>query len=161
MKSLKELAEEFLSKNRIAVAGVSRSGHAVGNAIFKKLYETGHEVFPVNPNASYVEGFKCYPSLSQLPVHVEAVVIATGPQVAPDIIKECGKLGIKWAWIHKSFGQGSYSKEAVELTKEMGINMITGSCPLMFCKPVDFGHKCIRWYMHFTRNEPKKSIWYN
>lgn len=154
MKNLKELADEFLKQKHIAIVGVSRNGHAVGNAIFKKLYQTGHEVFPINPNANYVEGFKCYPSLNQIPVQVDAVVIATHPDVTPGVIKECGKLGIKRVWIHKSFGQGSFNEEAIKIAEQFDINLISGSCPLMFCEPVDIGHKCIKWFMHFSGKEP-------
>lgn len=146
MLTLKEAAKDFLSNQSIAVAGVSRNGNAVGNAIYKKLRDTKYEVFAVNPNTDKIEGDKCYPSLTSIPKQINAVVITTHPKVTPEIIKECGSLGIKNAWIHRSFGQGSYDNEAVKLCEELGINVIPGSCPLMFIEPVDFGHKCIKLF---------------
>lgn len=56
MLTLKEVAQNFLAQKRIAVAGVSRSGAAAANAVYKKLRDSGYEVFPVNPNADKVEG---------------------------------------------------------------------------------------------------------
>ena len=39
------------------------------------------------------------------------------------------------------------SVEAVELAKQSGVNVIPGACPMMFCEPVDMGHKCIKWLL--------------
>ena len=38
---------------------------------------------------------KCYPSLSALPEIPELAIIATGAEIVPDIVEECGKTGIK------------------------------------------------------------------
>lgn len=150
MPTLKEAAQEFLAQKRIAVAGVSRSGDAAANAIYKKLRETGYDVFPVNPNAAEVEGDRCYPNLAAIPGGVEAVVIATAPGVTTQLVRECGALGIKRLWMHRSFGQGSVDEEAVRLCQELGLSVIPGSCPMMFCEPVDVAHKCMRWFLQVS-----------
>ena len=62
MPPMKAPVEDFLAQKRIAVAGVSRSDKAApANLIYRKLRDTGHQVFPVNPNAEKVEGDACYP----------------------------------------------------------------------------------------------------
>lgn len=144
-QNLKEAAKKFLSQKRIAVAGVSRHGDVAANIIYKKLRDTGYETFPVNPNAEEVEGDRCYPAFASIPGGVDAVVIATHPEVAPQVVRECGELGINKVWIHRSFGQGSMNEEAIDLCRKLGIAVIPGSCPMMFCEPVDVGHKCIHW----------------
>lgn len=155
MLTLKEAAQEFLAQKRIAVAGVSRSGDTAANAIYKKLRDSGYEVFPVNPNAAEVEGDRCYPTLAAIPGGVEAVVIATHPNVTEQVVRECATLGIKRLWMHRSFGQGSVDDEAVRLCAELGLSVIPGSCPLMFCEPVDMGHKCLRWFLQVSGKEAK------
>lgn len=150
MSTLKEAAQEFLAQKRIAVAGVSRQGDAAANAIFKKLRQTGHDVFPVNPNAAEVEGVHCYPNLAAIPGGVDGVVLATPPSAAVQLVRECGALGIKRVWMHRSFGQGSVDDEAVRLGTELGLNVIPGSCPMMFCEPVDVAHKCLRWFLQVS-----------
>ncbi|GIK42165.1 MAG: CoA-binding protein [Chloroflexota bacterium] len=155
MLTLKEAAQEFLAQKRIAVAGVSRSGDTAANAIYKKLRDSGYEVFPVNPNAAEVEGDRCYPTLAAIPGGVEAVVIATHPNVTEQVVRECATLGIKRLWMHRSFGQGSVDGEAVRLCAELGLSVIPGSCPLMFCEPVDMGHKCLRWFLQVSGKEAK------
>lgn len=47
--TLREAAEEFLDKKRIAVAGVSRDPKQPANLIYRRLRDTGHDVFAVIP----------------------------------------------------------------------------------------------------------------
>ena len=49
MRELERAANDFLSQRRIAVAGVSRNSKETANLIFRKLRDSGHEVFPINP----------------------------------------------------------------------------------------------------------------
>jgi hypothetical protein len=32
---------------------------------------------------------------------------------------------------------------------------IVGGCPLMFCDPVDVGHRCMRWWLQRQGRVPK------
>jgi predicted CoA-binding protein len=118
--------------------------------------EAGYQVFPVNPNAEEVEGDSCYANVKSIPDGVDGVVIATRPQVTDQIVRECAETGITRIWMHRSFGQGSVSPEAVTFCRENNITIIAGGCPLMFCEPVDFGHKCMRWILNLTGGLPKQ-----
>ncbi len=62
--------------------------------IYRRLRDRGYDVYPVNPNASEVEGDTCYPTLASVPGGVEAVVIATRPELAEATVRECVDLGI-------------------------------------------------------------------
>lgn len=155
MPTLKESAEQFLQLNTIAVAGVSSTKKDAANYIYEKLKKTGYQVFAVNPNAKEIDGDSCFPNLESVPDRIEGVVIGTNPKVTLSIVKECAKLGIQYVWIHKSLDRGSYSDEAELFCKEHGINLIPTGCPMMFCKPVDFAHKCIKWVLHATGKMPR------
>jgi predicted CoA-binding protein len=145
MVSVKEAADAFLANKRIAVTGVSRTADGHGsNTVYKRLRERGYEVFAVNPNADEVEGDRCYHSLREIPDGVDAVVIATRPEVAEATMRECDELGIKLTWMHRSFGAGSVCAEATVYGREHGITVIDGGCPLMFDPTADFGHKVMR-----------------
>ena len=140
--------DEFLSQRCIAVAGVSRKPETeAGNLIYRKLRDVGYRVFSINPNADMVEGDRCYADLQSVPEKVDAVVIATQPAVADNLVLQCVDADVKRVWLHRSFGRGSVSQSAVELCRQHRIAVIAGGCPLMFCKPVDFGHKCMRWVL--------------
>ncbi len=142
-----ERVRDFLAQRRIAVAGVSRDNKQTANVIFRTLRDSGHEVIPINPNAREVEGVPCYPDLRSAPGPIEAVMLATHPNAALDLVKQCDSLGIKRVWMHRSIGPGSASEPAVRYCVENGIGLIDRGCPLMFCKPVDPFHRCMRWFM--------------
>ena len=156
--SLKGQTDSFLAQKRIAVVGVSRTA-ATGNAIFKKLRDTGYEVFPINPNATELEGVTAYPTVKDVPGGVEAVLIVTSPEVTEKVMQDCVEAGVSHVWMHynKLFGGGnsSVSEEAVKLGRENGINVIPGACPMMYVEGADFGHKCMRWILGATGGLPK------
>jgi predicted CoA-binding protein len=144
----------FLEQRRIAVAGVSRSKNEAANFIFRKLRDCGYQAFAVNPKTDRAEGAVCYPTLASIPGGVDAVVVATPPSAAPELVRQGVALGIGWVWMHRSFGQGSVSDEAVALCLENGIRVIPGGCPMMFCSPVDLPHRCMRWVLRLTGGLP-------
>jgi predicted CoA-binding protein len=145
---------EFLAGKRFAVAGVSRSPTQAANAVFRKLRGSGFEVFPVNPNTNEVESAPCYPDLGSIPGPIDGVVIATHPDVSVELVRQCAALGISQVWLHRSFGQGSVSPEAIHECRVRGIRCIQGGCPLMYCEPVDLGHRCIRWWLRLGGQVP-------
>ena len=155
MPTLKEKVDDFLAQEKIAVAGVSRQSQEAANLIYRKLRDSGYQVFAINPKADTVEGDTCYPNLKALPEAVDGVVIGTRPDVADQIVAECAEIGVSRVWMHRSFGQGSVSDSATHFCREHNISVIPGGCPMMFCQPVDFGHKCMRWMLGLTGGLPK------
>jgi predicted CoA-binding protein len=157
MATIDPLVKDFLAQKRIAVAGVSRTREDAANLIYRKLRHAGYRVFAINPNAPTFDGDPCYPDLKSLPEPVDGVVIITRPAIAEQIVRQCIELGIPRVWMHCSLGTRpklakklaatitSVSEEAVRLCRENNIAVIPGGCPMMFCEPVDFGHKCMRW----------------
>ena len=150
-----ESVAAFLRGRRIAVAGVSRQSSQAANAVFRKLRASGYEVFAINPNAAEVEGVPCYRDIAAIPVQLDGVVIATSPEVAVQIVRQCSSHGIQNVWFHRSFGRGSVSDEAVRECETRGIDCIVGGCPLMFCEPVDWAHRCMKWWLQRQRRVPK------
>ncbi len=142
---------DFLAQKNIAVAGVSRKGDVPANVIYKKLKSAGYRVYSLNPNASEVEGDVCYPDLAAVPEQVDGLVIATHPDQAVGLIRQCQASGVIRVWFHRSVGQGSYNEEAAILARESGISVISGGCPLMYCQPVDIFHKCLRWVAGYPK----------
>jgi predicted CoA-binding protein len=159
MEELRRAAEEFLAQERIAVAGVSRDPKQAANAIYRKLRQAGYQVVPVNPSADVVEGDTCYPSVGALPERPSGVVIATHPDVAIDVARDCVEAGVPRVWMHRSFGTGSVSDEAAVLCREAGVAMLDGGCPMMFLEPVDVAHRCIRWVLNATGKLPDGSAY--
>jgi predicted CoA-binding protein len=146
MQSISDAASAFLANERVAVTGVSRSPERHGsNAVYRRLRERGYQVFAVNPNATVVEGDRSYPDLKSIPGGVQAVVIATRPELAETTMRECAELGIKHVWMHRGPGPGSVSAAATLYGRQQGITVIDGACPLMFEPTADFGHKVMKF----------------
>jgi uncharacterized protein len=157
MSKIREAAADFLAHRRIAVTGVSRNPGAHGsNAVYKRLRERGYEVFAVNPNADEVEGDPAYLDLKSIPGGVDAVVIGTRPEIAETTMRDCAELGIKYVWMHRSFGTGSVSDAATADGRRHGITVIDGGCPLMFEPASDPAHKAMRFLFTLTGKVPKE-----
>jgi uncharacterized protein len=148
---------DFLAQKRIAVAGVSRheSHHPVGNLIYRRLKNSGHDVFAVNPNMQTFEGDRCYPDLKSIPGSVDGVVIITRPETTKKIVQDCSDAGVRRVWMHQSSAKGSsVSPEAVQYCKQHDISVIAGACPMMYGPNVDFGHRCTRFILGLTGGLP-------
>lgn len=151
MANIPHQVTEFLRSKRIAVAGVSRDSRQPANLIYRKLKSAGYNVFAVNPSAATVEGDVCYQNLHSVPPPIDAVLVATHPNVTQKVVSESVDLGIKKVWLHRSFGEGSVSPQAVQTCKANGVDCIVGGCPMMYCEPVDFGHRCMKWMLKLTK----------
>lgn len=155
--SLDSKVQDFLAQKRIAIAGVSRdnSHHPVGNLIYHRLKNTGHEVFAVNPHMQTFEGDRCYPDVQSIPGGVDGVVIITRPEVTDRIVHDCSDAGVRRVWMHRSVGKGSsVSPDAVEYCRQHDISVIAGACPMMYGDGVDVGHTCMRWFLKITGGLP-------
>jgi predicted CoA-binding protein len=157
-EKLKTVAAEFLSKQRVAVTGVSRTpkDHG-GNVVYRRLRERGYQVFVVNPNAREVEGDPCYHDLQSIPGGVEWVLIATAPATADETIRQCVELGITHVWMHRGPGAGSVSETAAQYGRDHGVKVIAGGCPCMFGPTADPGHKAMRVLSTLSGKIPRRS----
>lgn len=155
MGKLADAAREFLALDSIAVVGVSRDSKQPANLIYRTLRQRCRAVYAVNPNAERVEGDRCYASVGAIPSGVRGAVIVTTPEVAGAVIDECAASGVERVWLHRSFGHGSVSPEAVERCRSHRLSVIPGACPMMFAGPVDDGHKCMRWVLRWTHGLPQ------
>lgn len=118
---------EFLAQQKIAVVGASNDRTKYGNTVFRRLKKLGYDVFPVNPNASDVEGDKCYPTLHELPAGVDGIVCVVPPKVTEEVVQEATKEGIKHIWMQP----GAESEKAVRYCSEQGIDSISRRCILV------------------------------
>lgn len=160
MPRVNDLAKEFLSQKRIAVAGVSGTRETAANLIYRTLRGKGYTVYAVNPHAHQFLGDPCYPDLASLPEKPDGLVIVTRPAIAEDLVRQCVAAGVPRVWLHCMLGTrprlfkdlaatiGSVSPEAVRLCRENEITVIPGSCPMQFLG--DFGHTCMRGILRMT-----------
>jgi hypothetical protein len=153
MTDLKTAAARFLEEKRVAVVGYSRNPAETANAIYKKFQDNGYDVFAVNPAAAQIDGVACYASVKDIPGGVGAAMLVTTPGASARVAHDCAEAGVKWVWMHRSFGD-SVSQEAVEHLRARGVGVIPGGCPMMFLDADPF-HKGMCWMLQLVGRVPR------
>ena len=156
MSTFDELANDFLAQKRIAVVGVSRKKNGIANGIYRRLRDSGYQVYAVNPIAETCAGDPCFSSVKDVPTPLDGAFIMTHSEVSTQVVADCIEAGVPRVWMHGNAWAGkrasSVSDKAVELCKENGVEVIAGGCPMMF---LEFGHKCMKFIMGMTGHLPK------
>jgi predicted CoA-binding protein len=78
--SIDEQIREFLAGSPHAVVGASRNRSKYGNKVLRAYLQNDLPVYPVNPNATMVEGQLAYPDLASIPRRVHGVSVITPPR---------------------------------------------------------------------------------
>jgi acetyltransferase len=88
--------DKIFQPHRIAVVGASDVPGKVGHILLHNLVGHGYAgvVYPVNARREAVQGIAAYPSLAALPHIPDLAVICTPAATVPELIDECGRLGI-------------------------------------------------------------------
>ncbi len=119
---------DFLNKKNVfAVVGASRDKNKYGNKVFHELKDNGYKVYPVNPNARDIDGFKCYPNLKSLPEKPDVISLVVPPEITESIVKEAHKLKINKIWMQP----GSESEKALDFCKKNNVKVLHGVCVIV------------------------------
>jgi len=122
--AIKKLNSIFKPK-RIALIGVSNNPDSVGGITLRNLVGGGFNgvVYPVNPKREAVFGIPCYPDVKSLPKTPDLAVIMTAAKWVPQLIKDCGEVGINGIIImsagFKESGEEGKVLEAQVLAEKM------------------------------------------
>lgn len=89
-----ENLDRMFHPRAVAVVGASEKNGAIGNAVFRNLLSAGYKgtLFPVNPNHDRIMGIPSYPRLEAIGQKVDLVIAATPIDLAPEIVRESGKI---------------------------------------------------------------------
>jgi predicted CoA-binding protein len=135
--------ENFIRVKRIALAGASRSGKKFGNMAHKELKARGYEVTLVHPEATEIDGAPCFPSLAALQGKVDGVLVSVPASQAQQILREAADIGVRNVWLQ----QGADTPELLKLGRELGLDLVSGKCIMMYAPPVRSFHWCHRAVM--------------
>ena len=120
--------KKFLAAETFAVAGASAKPHKYGNKVFRALFASGRETYPLNPVSEEIEGQKAYPAIADLPIVPQALSIVTPPDVTRQVIDDAIEAGVQYIWMQP----GAQHEQASESARQAGINVIDdGSCILV------------------------------
>ncbi len=129
----------------IAIAGVStKAGHGQlgGNSYLDAMIRCGFkgQLYPVNPRGGEMRGIPVYPSVRDIPGHVDYVVSAIPSAGALQLTKECAAKGVKAIHFFTSgfseLGQPEgiqLEKDVLSVAREHGIRVIGPNCMGVYC----------------------------
>ncbi|MGH9132403.1 MAG: GNAT family N-acetyltransferase, partial [Ilumatobacteraceae bacterium] len=126
----------LLAPRVVAVIGASRTTGTVGNAVLTNICEYGFAgiVHPINPRAGSIRGLKCYPSIAEVPDHVDLAIISVPAAAVAGVLAECGEAGVHGAVIlsagfAESGGAGHDTEVAlVRLARRYGMRLVGPNC---------------------------------
>ncbi len=125
---------DYYKPRSVAVIGASDDPTKMGYAVFRNILQFPGKVYPVNNKRDEIQGIKCYPTLSDIPGHVDMVVITVPAQLVPGIMSECGQKGVKMAIVitagFKEMDEDGRALEIrmVEIAKNYGIRIVGPNC---------------------------------
>jgi acetyl-CoA synthetase (ADP-forming) len=120
----------LLEPRSIAVIGASRSPGKIGYTILRNIIEYGFkgEIYPVNPNATEILGYKAYPSITAIPGEVDVAIVVVPAPETPKVIEECGKKGVRVAVVISSgfseVGNVELEERIVKVAREYGVRIL-------------------------------------
>ncbi len=133
---MSENLDSIFRPRSIAIVGTSRKEGTIGRQILHNLVDYGFNgpVYPVNPNAEYVNSIKCYPSVSAIPDQVDLAVIVIPKELILDVIDECAEKGVKGVVVisagFKEIGEKGVKleRELVKKIKKYGMRVVGPNC---------------------------------
>jgi acetate---CoA ligase (ADP-forming) len=90
----------LLRPRAIALVGVSAKGGAGAN-ILRSGQRFGFAVptWPVNPNATEIDGQRCYGSLAELPAVPDCVIVALPADAVHNVVAQAAALGVRGVYV--------------------------------------------------------------
>lgn len=128
--------DTLFNPSSVAVVGVSTSTENLGKNIVKNLVSFGFKgkIHPVGPRGGTVEGLSICPSVGKIGEMVDIAVILTPARTVPEIVAECGEIGVRWAVIQAG-GFRESGAEGIELENKLlevatryGIRFVGPNC---------------------------------
>ena len=108
----------------IAVVGLSANQLRASNFVGYYLKRHGYQVIPVNPRESEILGEKSYPSLRDIPEHIDIVDVFRAPDALPDIAREAVEIGADALWCQF----GVINEEGITIAEEGGLDVVVDRC---------------------------------
>jgi len=133
---LKEQLDKIMKPKSIAVIGASTKPATIGSEMMQRLrdYKFTGNIYPVNPKAESIEGFKAYPTVLEIPGDVDFAVIIIPQKFVLDTLAQCNEKGIKGiciisAGFKETGAEGlKIEQELAETLKKYGMRCVGPNC---------------------------------
>jgi acyl-CoA synthetase (NDP forming) len=128
----------FFNPCSAAIVGATKKIDKAGNVIFKNFaYNKTRgvfkgEIYPVNPNEESILGFKCYPSITEIPGELDLIVIVVPAKIVQTIMEEAVIKKVKTVIIISSgfreIGNAELEQQIAATAKKAGIRILGPNC---------------------------------
>lgn len=108
----------------LAVVGLSPKPERPSHYVSEYLQEEGYTIVPVNPGHKTLLGLTCYPSVTDIPFPVDAVVVFRRPEEALTPILEAISAKAKAVWLQ----DGVRHAEGERMAREAGLLVVSDDC---------------------------------
>jgi predicted CoA-binding protein len=88
------------------------------------LQRHGYRIIPVNPRETEILGEKSYPSLKEIPFHVDIVDVFRAPAAVPAIAEGAVETGAGALWLQF----GVISPDGARIAEEGGLRVVMDRC---------------------------------
>ena len=133
-----ELERLFYPRN-LAIVGASPKTDPMfgGNFFMEGAIKQNFQgqIFPVNPRAEYVLGYKAYPSIRDIPCEVDLVIFAVPFNAVLQVMEDCVARGVKFVHLFTAGFSETGRQEHAELERELikvarngGIRIVGPNC---------------------------------
>ena|SRR6266545_202990 len=139
--NLRSQIDDFLSRRRLAMVGVSRNPKDFSRVLLRELRARGYDIAPVNPQATEVEGLPCFAHVQDITPPPEGALLMTAAAVTGGVVRDCAAAGVPRIWMYRAGGKGAVHPEAVDFCRAQGIDVIAGECPFMFLPGAAWPHR--------------------
>ncbi|MFH1091752.1 MAG: CoA-binding protein, partial [Pseudomonadota bacterium] len=128
--------DELFRPESIAIVGLPK-GMKTGKLYLLALVDQGYpgKIYPVNPNAEEIDGFKCYPSVSAIPDKVDLAIVLVQNSVVLPVVQECAAKGVKGVVLFTAGGKelGTedgriLEEELVGVARKGGLRLLGPNC---------------------------------
>jgi uncharacterized protein len=118
------IQEIVLGAHTVAIVGLSASQLRASNFVGYYLQRHGYRVIPVNPNEERVLGEPVYPSVLEVPEHIDVVDVFRDPAAVPEIARAAVEVGAGALWLQF----GVVSPEGARVAQGGGLSVVMDRC---------------------------------
>lgn len=120
----------------VAVIGASPNAGKVGNTVVTNIKESGYtgKVYPINPTATEILGYKTYKSVLDVPDSIDVVIVVIPSKAVLAAAKECAQKKVKslvviTAGFKEIGGEGvQMEQDLTKICKDAGIRLVGPNC---------------------------------
>jgi len=120
------IADILEQYHNLVVVGLSAKPSRPSNGVSAYMKARGYRIVPVNPNEKSILGERAYPSLEDVPIPIEVIVVFRRPEHVPEIVEIAIRKGAKAIWLQ----EGVVHEAAARHAREAGLEVVQDRCIL-------------------------------